>query len=69
MAGTIKEQFDSVYGVALGQSFKDTYIQHKRAVAVSPLKMVTVSITWCNVGVTEFQNQFSVFETAVRYLQ
>lgn len=58
-----------MYGVTLGQSLKDTYIQHKRAAAVSPLKMVTVSITWWNVGVTEFQNQFSVFETVVRYLQ
>lgn len=31
--------------------------------------MVIISIIWRNVGVTEFQNQFSVFEIAVIYLQ
>ena len=70
MVGTILiERFDSIYGVSLGQSFKDTSFCYKRGIAVSPLKMVMVSITWWNVGMTEFQNQFSVLEILVRYLQ
>ena len=65
----LTEKFDSVYDISIWQSFKDSYIGYDRGIAFSPVKVVIVSVTWWHVGVTESQNQLSVFEIAVRCLQ